>query len=130
MLAHSLAALRRLPADQRPKRVLGCEVWRDLDWLVDADKQVLDAGRFPNLTVVDVGEDRVYGRFILLDHGAGFRTLYAHASTTFAERGQRVLRDEVIALSGSTGRSTAPHLHFEILLNGEPVDPLTLVKQP
>jgi murein DD-endopeptidase MepM/ murein hydrolase activator NlpD len=81
-------------------------------------------------TVVDVGEDRVYGRFIQLDHGAGYRSLYAHASTTFAERGQRVLRDEVIALTGSTGRSTAPHLHFEILLNGEPVDPLTMVHQP
>jgi LmbE family N-acetylglucosaminyl deacetylase len=55
VLAHSLAALRRLPADQRPKRVLGCEVWRDLDWLVDADKQVLDAGRFPNLAMALVG---------------------------------------------------------------------------
>ena len=81
-------------------------------------------------TVVDAGEDRVYGRFILLDHGGGYRSLYAHASTVFVERGQRVRRDEVIALTGSTGRSTAPHLHFEILMNGEPVDPLTLVRQP
>jgi LmbE family N-acetylglucosaminyl deacetylase len=55
VLAHSLAALRQLPAAQRPKRVLGCEVWRDLDWLVDADKQVLDAGRFPNLAMALVG---------------------------------------------------------------------------
>lgn len=55
VLAHSLAALRRLPAAQRPKRVLGCEVWRDLDWLVDTDKQVLDAGRFPNLAMALVG---------------------------------------------------------------------------
>ena len=55
VLAHSLAALRQLPAAQRPKRVLGCEVWRDLDWLVDTDKQVLDAGRFPNLAMALVG---------------------------------------------------------------------------
>ncbi len=55
VLAHSLAALRRLPVAQRPQRVLGCEVWRDLDWLVDADKQVLDAGRFPNLAMALVG---------------------------------------------------------------------------
>jgi LmbE family N-acetylglucosaminyl deacetylase len=55
VLAHSLAALRKLPAAQRPKRVLGCEVWRDLDWLVDTDKQVLDAGRFPNLAMALVG---------------------------------------------------------------------------
>jgi LmbE family N-acetylglucosaminyl deacetylase len=55
VLAHSIAALRKLPADRRPKRVLGCEVWRDLDWMVDADKQVLDTGRFPNLAMALVG---------------------------------------------------------------------------
>lgn len=55
VLAHSLAALRKLPADQRPKRVLGCEVWRDLDWMIDTDKQVLDTGRFPNLAMALVG---------------------------------------------------------------------------
>jgi LmbE family N-acetylglucosaminyl deacetylase len=55
VLAHSLAALRKLPADRRPKRVLGCEVWRDLDWMVDPDKQVLDTGRFPNLAMALVG---------------------------------------------------------------------------
>lgn len=55
VLAQSLAALRKLPADRRPKRVLGCEVWRDLDWMVDTDKQVLDTGRFPNLAMALVG---------------------------------------------------------------------------
>ena len=55
VLAHALTALRKLPAARRPKRVLVCEVWRDLDWLVDADKQVLDAGRFPNLAMALVG---------------------------------------------------------------------------
>lgn len=55
VLAHSLAALRKLPVDQRPKRVLGCEVWRDLDWMLDSDKQVLDTGRFPNLAMALVG---------------------------------------------------------------------------
>ena len=81
-------------------------------------------------TVVDVGEDPVYGYFVALDHGDGYTTLYGHASLALVARGQRVRRNEVIALSGSTGRSTAPHLHFEILLNGEAVDPLTLVHQP
>ena len=81
-------------------------------------------------TVVDVGEDPVYGLFVVLDHGDGYTSLYGHASLTLVTRGQRVRRNEVIALSGSTGRSTAPHLHFEILLNGEAVDPLTLVNQP
>jgi murein DD-endopeptidase MepM/ murein hydrolase activator NlpD len=98
-----------------------------IDIAVPTDAYIRAAG--PG-TVVDVGDDRVYGRFILLDHGEGYRSLYAHASTTFVERGQRVRRNEVVALTGSTGRSTAPHLHFEILMNGEPVDPLTLVQQP
>lgn len=98
-----------------------------IDIAVPTDAYVRAAG--PG-TVVDVGQDRVYGRFVLVDHGEGYRSLYAHASTTFVERGQRVRRNEVIALTGSTGRSTAPHLHFEILMNGEPVDPLTLVHQP
>lgn len=80
--------------------------------------------------VVDAGEDPVYGNFVVIDHGEGYSSLYGHASMILVERGQRVRRDEVIALSGSTGRSTAPHLHFEILLDGEAVDPLSLVTQP
>ena len=55
VMAHAIAALRKLPADRRPLRVIGCEVWRDLDWLMDADKQVLDTGRFPNLAMSLVG---------------------------------------------------------------------------
>ena len=55
VLGHSIAALRKVPADRRPKRVLGCEVWRDLDWMLDSDKQVLDSGRFPNLAMALVG---------------------------------------------------------------------------
>ncbi|PTY08369.1 PIG-L family deacetylase [Opitutaceae bacterium EW11] len=49
VLARCVEALRQLPADRAPKRVLGCEVWRDLDWLVDADKVALDSGRHPEL---------------------------------------------------------------------------------
>ena len=98
-----------------------------LDIAVPADSYIRAAGA---AIVVDVGQDAVYGRFVTLDHGDGYRTLYAHASETLVEPGQRVRRNEVIALSGSTGRSTAPHLHFEILLNGEAVDPLSMVKPP
>lgn len=80
--------------------------------------------------VAEVGEDPVYGRYVILDHGEGYRTVYGHASETLVERGRRVRTNEVIALSGSTGRSTAPHLHFEIQREGEALDPLTLVQQP
>jgi len=80
--------------------------------------------------VLRTGEDEIYGRFIVLDHGQGYQTVYAHASEILVDRGMDVRRGEVIALTGSTGRSTAPHLHFEILMNGLPVDPMTLVVQP
>ena len=80
--------------------------------------------------VLEAGEDPLYGRFVRLDHGDGYGSLYAHASATFVETGDLVRQNEVIALSGSTGRSTAPHLHFEILRNNEPVDPLTILDQP
>jgi murein DD-endopeptidase MepM/ murein hydrolase activator NlpD len=80
--------------------------------------------------VTEVGEDPTYGKFVRIDHGNGYETLYAHASDTSVELGEEVRKNEVIALSGSTGRSTAPHLHFEILLEGETVDPLELVQQP
>ncbi|HSH46777.1 MAG TPA: M23 family metallopeptidase [Longimicrobiales bacterium] len=80
--------------------------------------------------VRDAGLDPVYGRFILLDHGDGLETMYGHASRIFVEPGERVERNQVIALSGNTGRSTAPHLHFEIRQDGQAVDPLTYVRQP
>ncbi len=81
--------------------------------------------------VVDqAGEDEVYGRFLVLDHGNGYSTLYGHASELLVQQGDSVRRNEVIALSGSTGRSTAPHLHFEVLRDGEPVDPMTVVTAP
>lgn len=80
--------------------------------------------------VLDVGEDPVYGSFVTLDHGDGLVTLYGHASRTFVTRGQQIRRNEVIALSGNSGRSTAPHLHFEVRRDGEPLDPTTFVLPP
>lgn len=80
--------------------------------------------------VIEAAEDPVYGRFVLIDHGNGVWTRYGHAVYLAVKRGQSVRRGEVIALSGSTGRSTAPHLHFEILRNGRAVDPLTMVTPP
>jgi murein DD-endopeptidase MepM/ murein hydrolase activator NlpD len=80
--------------------------------------------------VVIAGEDPVYGLHLVIDHGDGYRTLYAHASRLLVETGDGVRRGEVVGLTGSTGQSTAPHLHFEVHLDGSPVDPLTLVRQP
>jgi len=80
--------------------------------------------------VAEAGSDPVYGLFVAIDHTGGYRTLYGHASRLMVSAGDTVRRNEVIALSGSTGRSTAPHLHFEVLLDGLPVDPLTVVQRP
>lgn len=80
--------------------------------------------------VVERGEDPVYGQVLVLEHSGGYRTRYAHNSVILADTGMAVRAGEVIALSGSSGRSTAPHLHFEILQEGVPIDPLTLMSQP
>jgi murein DD-endopeptidase MepM/ murein hydrolase activator NlpD len=80
--------------------------------------------------VVEASSDSVYGNYVVLDHGNGYRSRYAHASLLLVETGREVRKNEVIALSGSSGRSTAPHLHFEILLDGDAVDPLELVAPP
>jgi murein DD-endopeptidase MepM/ murein hydrolase activator NlpD len=66
----------------------------------------------------------------VIDHDGGYATLYGHASANLVTLGQVVRERQIIALSGSTGRSTGPHLHFEVLVDGAPVDPLTFVEQP
>jgi murein DD-endopeptidase MepM/ murein hydrolase activator NlpD len=76
------------------------------------------------------GEDPVYGRYVRIAHGGGYESVYGHASRLLVGTRQQVRRDQVIALSGSTGASTAPHLHFEILKDGSPVDPRSLVRNP
>lgn len=100
---------------------------RGLDIAVPADSYIRAAG---GGTVEEVGEDPVYGRFLTVEHDDGYRSLYAHASLVLAGEGRAVRTNEVIGLTGSTGRSTAPHLHFEVTRDGEPVDPLSLVNQP
>jgi murein DD-endopeptidase MepM/ murein hydrolase activator NlpD len=65
-----------------------------------------------------------YGNVVVLDHGAGVSTVYAHLSSYSVRPGQAVARGEVIGRVGSTGWSTGPHLHFEVRQDGQPVDPL------
>lgn len=80
--------------------------------------------------VSQAGEDRIYGRFVRIRHGEGYESVYGHASELFVAPNDTVERHEVIALSGNTGTSTAPHLHFEIWKNGDPIDPRELIEVP
>ena len=65
-----------------------------------------------------------YGKAVVIDHGRGYTTVYGHMSRIYMQTGQKVEKNQVIGLVGSTGFSTGPHLHFEIRYNGKPVDPL------
>ena len=79
--------------------------------------------------VEEAGTDDEYGLYVLLTHPDGFESMYGHASRLLVQAGDTVRAGEVIALSGSTGRSTAPHLHFEIRRDGRAIDPRSLVEE-
>ena len=78
--------------------------------------------------VLQAGFSRIYGNYVIIDHGNGYQTLYGHMSKTITATGARVQQGDKIGLVGSTGYSTGPHLHWTVYKNGKVVDPLTLVK--
>ena len=77
--------------------------------------------------VLDAGRDPEYGLFVKLQHPDGYQSMYGHASRLLVIKGDSAHAGQVIGLSGSTGRSTAPHLHFEILKDGRSIDPRSQV---
>jgi murein DD-endopeptidase MepM/ murein hydrolase activator NlpD len=105
----------------------GASTHPGLDIAVPRESYIRAAG--PG-TVRAAGIDDVYGHYVVIDHGARVESVYGHASKLFVTAGDRVRRAEVIGLTGSSGRSTAPHLHFEIRRDGKAVDPLAYVRQP
>lgn len=80
--------------------------------------------------VVLAGTMSGYGKVIVIDHGSGVRTLYAHLSEVHVEKGQELRGRPVIGLSGSSGRATGPHLHFEVQRRGSAEDPVPLLGRP
>ncbi|MDO8665492.1 MAG: peptidoglycan DD-metalloendopeptidase family protein, partial [Gemmatimonadales bacterium] len=77
----------------------------------------------------ETGNDAAYGLYILITHPDGYETMYGHLSRVLVARGDAVNAGQVIGLSGNSGRSTAPHLHFEVRRSGRSVDPFTLVRE-
>ena len=92
----------------------------------------LDIGANPGTPIVATADGRVafagnkpgFGKFVQIDHGYGVETFYAHAKKLLVKNGQVVKRGTTVATIGNTGSSTGPHLHYEIRVNGTPVDPL------
>jgi murein DD-endopeptidase MepM/ murein hydrolase activator NlpD len=73
------------------------------------------------------GWDDTFGNLVVLDHGNGFTSLYGHNETLLVEPGDLIPRGQAVARLGNTGRSSAPHVHFEVRLDNEPLDPAFLL---
>jgi murein DD-endopeptidase MepM/ murein hydrolase activator NlpD len=102
------------------------EVHPGIDLAVPEGTDVRAAG---GGVVEGAGTDSSYGLFVLLQHPSGYQTMYGHLSRVLVSHGDAVAAGQVIALSGNTGRSTAPHLHFEVRLHGRSIDPTKLVRE-
>ena len=79
--------------------------------------------------ISEVGNNRTYGNYIIINHGNGYQTVYAHMSKAISKKGQWVTQGSKIGLVGSTGYSTGPHLHFMVYKNGNRIDPMTVLKK-
>lgn len=98
-----------------------------IDIAARANSRIVAAG---DGVVLAAGDDPTLGRYVQLEHENGLQTLYGHAARLYVKRGERVRAGQLIALTGSTGRATAPHLHFEVRRGDHPVDPLEYLRQP
>jgi murein DD-endopeptidase MepM/ murein hydrolase activator NlpD len=99
---------------------------KGLDIAVESNTPILSAA---DGIVVAAGADSIYGNYVIVQHDVSTQTLYGHNALNFVVDGDLVHQGDIIAQSGSTGRSTAPHLHFEVRKNGVEVDPRTYLKK-
>ncbi|MBS7527200.1 peptidoglycan DD-metalloendopeptidase family protein [Fusibacter paucivorans] len=94
----------------------------DIGLPVGSDVKAADGG-----VVTFAGYSSSYGYYVMIDHGGNIKTVYAHCSKLLVSKNDKVYQGQVIARSGNTGRSTGPHLHFEVRVNGTPVNPRNYV---
>ena len=92
-----------------------------MDFTAPTGTEVFSTG---NGTVIEARRSRGFGNTILIDHGYGYKTRYAHLNSFNVRKGQEVIRGDVIAFVGNTGRSTAPHLHYEVIRNRKKINPV------
>lgn len=115
--------------------------WRTYDWygskVTDYHRGIdIRASTGTNIYAANDGEVMIstyhssYGYYVLIDHGGGKSTLYAHSSKLLVKAGDKVKQGDVIALVGTTGNSNGPHLHFEVRIDGVSKNPLDYVTQP
>lgn len=94
-----------------------------VDFAVPIGTQVLATG--DGIVSLVVPHHKYAGTYVVINNGGKYRTRFLHLSKILVKKGQHVSRGQVIALSGNTGRTTGPHLHYEFLINGHPVNPMT-----
>ena len=111
--------VRRDPIIRRPAMHAG------IDFRAPSGTDIRSAGAG---TVVKSGWNGGYGRMVEIDHGNGLTTRYAHMSKLRVKKGQTVETGDVVGEVGSSGRSTGPHLHYEVRRNGDAIDPLRFLK--
>ncbi|WP_293175067.1 M23 family metallopeptidase [Oceanithermus sp.] len=80
--------------------------------------------------VIEAGWSSIFGYYVKIDHGYGYRTLYGHMSKILVKRGERVERGQVIGRVGSTGRSSGPHVHYSVYIWGKAVNPVPYLEPP
>lgn len=95
-----------------------------IDLAVPENTEVLSCGAGK---VVKAGYTRINGYYIIIDHGNKYKSYYGHLSQLLVKKHDEVKKGQVIGLSGNTGMSTGPHLHFQITLDGKTIDPLTII---
>jgi murein DD-endopeptidase MepM/ murein hydrolase activator NlpD len=112
---------------RRPDPFTGRMAWHNgVDFAAPAGEDIISVG---SGVVTFAGNRPSYGLTVEIDHGNGYLTRYAHAQELLVEPGEIVNQGQLIALIGSTGRSTGPHVHFEIYKNGRAVDPASYIRR-